>query len=202
MRVFICGGAGAGKSAFAEGLAQKMGGRLVYVATMPVVSDEDKAKVERHHRLRAGKGFTTIERPGALSDLPHNGETMLIECLSTHVANLMFKPSNPTADAAQNADCLHPGCSAAADTSSRQSADHWIKALKTELAPLLKRKGNTIFVSLEITSDGTTYSPETEAYKSVLTAVNRYLVQNSDAAFEVVCGIPVKIKGELPCLKV
>ena len=180
MRVFICGGAGAGKSAFAEGLAQKLGGRLVYVATMPVVSDEDKAKVERHHRLRAGKGFVTIERPGVLSDLPDNGETMLVECLSTHVANMMFNPS----------------------TDSGQSADHWIKVLKAELAPLLKRKGNTIFVSLEITSDGTTYSPETEAYKSVLTAINRYLVQSSDAAFEVVCGIPVKIKGELPCLKV
>lgn len=181
MRVFICGGAGAGKSAFAESVAQKLGGRLVYVATMPVVSDEDKAKVERHHRLRAGKGFTTIERPGALSDLPGGGETMLIECLSTHVANLMFN---------------------LAPTDSGKSAAHWSEALKAELAPLLKRKGNTIFVSLEITSDGTTYSPETEAYKSVLTAVNRYLVQNSDAAFEVVCGIPVKIKGELPCLKV
>ncbi|MBR5927504.1 MAG: bifunctional adenosylcobinamide kinase/adenosylcobinamide-phosphate guanylyltransferase [Spirochaetia bacterium] len=202
MRVFICGGAGAGKSAFAESVAQKLGGRLVYVATMPVVSDEDRAKVERHHRLRAGKGFTTIEQPGRLEELPDNGETMLIECLSTHVANMMFNPGNSPTDAAQNADCLHPGCSAAADTSSRQSVAHWSETIKAELAPLLKRKGNTIFVSLEITSDGTTYSPETEAYKSVLTAVNSYLVQNSDAAFEVVCGIPVKIKGELPCLKV
>ena len=200
MRVFICGGAGAGKSAFAEGLAQKLGGRLVYVATMPVVSDEDKAKVERHHRLRAGKGFTTIERPGALSDLPDNGETMLIECLSTHVANMMFKA--PTEAAQHSTDSCPNNPAAVTDTDSGQSADHWIKVLKAELDSLLKRKGNTIFVSLEITSDGTTYSPETEAYKSVLTAVNRYLVQNSDAAFEVVCGIPVKIKGELPCLKV
>ena len=193
MRVFICGGAGAGKSAFAESVAQKLGGSLVYVATMPVVSDEDKAKVERHHRLRAGKGFTTIERPGALTDLPDNGETMLIECLSTHVANLMFNPSNTPAGAIQN---VHPSCQAAAAT------EHWTSQIRDEFAPLLKRKGNTIFVSLEITSDGTTYSPETEAYKSVLTAVNSYLVQNCDAAFEVVCGIPVKIKGELPCLKV
>ena len=188
MRVFICGGAGAGKSAFAEGLAQKMGGRLVYVATMPVVSDEDKAKVERHHRLRAGKGFTTIERPGALSDLPDNGETMLIECLSTHVANLMFNPGN----VAQYAACPHHGCPIT-------ETEHWISLFKTELEPILHRKGNTIFVSLDITGDGATYSPETEMYKEVLTAVNRHLVQNCDAAFEVVCGIPVKIKGELPC---
>ena len=196
MRVFICGGAGVGKSAFAESVAQKLGGCLVYVATMPVVSPEDEAKVERHHRLRAGKGFTTIERPGALSDLPDNGETMLIECLSTHVANLMF---NALTNTAQHSTNSCPGYPISADTDSGQSADHWIKALKTELAPLLKRKGNTIFVSAEIALDGTTYSPETEAYKSVLTAINRYLVQNSDAAFEVVCGITVKIKGELPC---
>jgi len=177
MRVFICGGAGAGKSAFAESVAQKLGGSLVYVATMPVVSDEDKAKVERHHRLRAGKGFTTLERPGRLGELPDGGETMLIECLSTHVANLMFSPDN----------------AAATDVAT------WTETIKEELVPLLHRKGNTIFVSAEIASDGTTYSPETETYKSVLTATNRYLVQNSDAAFEVVCGIPVRIKGELPC---
>ena len=199
MRVFVCGGAGAGKSAFAESVAQKLGGSLVYVATMPVVSPEDEAKVERHHRLRAGKGFVTIERPGALSDLPDNGETMLIECLSTHVANLMFNPSNAPTDAAQHGTNSCLGNPVSTDTDSGQNADHWIKVLKTELAPLLNRKGNTIFVSAEIASDGTTYSPETEAYKSVLTAINRYLVQNSDAAFEVVCGIPVKIKGELPC---
>ena len=71
--------------------------------------------------------------------------------------------------------------------------------LKAEFAPILQRKGNTIFVSAEIASDGAAYSPETEVYKSVLTAINRHLVQSCDAAFELVCGIPVKIKGELPC---
>jgi adenosylcobinamide kinase/adenosylcobinamide-phosphate guanylyltransferase len=186
MTVFITGGSGSGKSAFAESIAQKLGGSLVYVATMPVASDEDKAKVERHHRLRAGKGFVTLERPGKLADLPDGGETMLIECISTHTANLMFGPGDarrPTTDT------THPTTDIA----------FWTETLKKELEPILKRKGNTIFVSAEIASDGATYSPETEAYKSVLTAINRHLVQSCDAAFELVCGIPVKIKGELPC---
>ena len=179
MTVFITGGSGSGKSAFAESIAQKLGGSLVYVATMPIASDEDKAKVERHHALRAGKGFVTLERPDKLADLPDGGETMLIECLSTHVANLMFGSGDarrPTTDIA-----------------------YWTTELKKELEPILKRNGNTIFVSAEIASDGAAYSPETEAYKSVLTAINRHLVQSCDAAFELVCGIPVKIKGELPC---
>ena len=179
MKVFITGGSGAGKSAFAESTAQKLGGRLVYVATMPVASEEDKKKVERHHQLRAGKGFTTLERPGMLDNLPDDGETLLIECLSTHTANLMFNPQNAPSDTA--------------------TAEYWTSAIKKELSPILDRKGNTIFVSLEITSDGTTYSKETENYKEVLTAINRHLVQSCDAAFEVVCGIPVRIKGELPC---
>ena len=188
MTVFITGGSGSGKSAFAESLALKLGGKpahggascpLVYVATMPIASPEDQAKVERHHALRAGKGFVTLERPGLLADLPGGTETMLIECISTHTANLMFGPGDarrPTTD-----------------------TDYWIETLKKELNPILKRNGNTIFVSAEIASDGATYSPETEAYKSVLTAINRHLMQNSDAAFELVCGIPVRIKGELPC---
>ena len=181
MTVFIIGGSGSGKSAFAESIAKKLGGSLVYVATMPVVSDEDRAKVERHHRLRAGKGFVTLERPGKLADLPDGSETMLIECLSTHVANLMFSPDSAQDDTMQN------------------STAHWAELLKTELAPLLHRKGNTIFVSAEIASDGATYSPEAEAYRSVLTAINRHLADSCDAAVEVVCGIPVRIKGELPC---
>ena len=93
----------------------------------------------------------------------------------------MFSPDKALDDAAQN------------------STAHWAELLKTELAPLLNRKGNTIFVSAEIASDGATYSPETEAYRSVLTAINRHLADSCDAAAEVVCGIPVRIKGELPC---
>ena len=200
MTVFITGGSGSGKSAFAESVAQSLAlsgapahggafGPLVYVATMPVASPEDKAKVERHHALRAGKGFVTLEKPGKLKDLPDGGETMLIECISTHVANLMFNPENAPADAAVSE---HPAL----------DVNFWTETLKKELKPILHREGNTIFVSAEIASDGTTYSPETEAYKKVLTAINRHLLEQCDAAFELVCGIPVRIKGELPCLKV
>ena len=200
MTVFITGGSGSGKSAFAESVAQSLalsgapahGGAfcpLVYVATMPVASPEDAKKVERHHTLRAGKGFVTLEKPGKLKDLPDGGQTMLIECISTHAANLMFNPENAPADAAVSE---HPAL----------DVNFWTETLKKELKPILHREGNTIFVSAEIASDGTTYSPETEAYKKVLTAINRHLLEQCDAAFELVCGIPVRIKGELPCLKV
>ncbi len=180
MNMFITGGSGSGKSAFAESIAQKLGGNLVYIATMPVASPEDEKKVERHHKLRADKGFVTLEKPGSLTCLPDGKETLLIECISTHTANLMFSPENNISTVPSN-------------------TGYWIRTIEKELDPILRRKGNTIFVSAETAADGSVCSPGTEAYKTVLTAINRYLVQHSDAAFEMVCGIPVKIKGELPC---
>ena len=36
-------------------------------------------------------------------------------------------------------------------------------------------------------------------YKKVLLNVNNFLMKHADAAFEVVCGIPLTVKGELSC---
>lgn len=177
MIVFITGGSGCGKSAFAESAAVRLGGSRVYVATMPVFSEEDKKKVERHHKLRAGKGFQTLERPKLLSDIPGNGETVLIECMSTHTANMLFDPA----------------------LSGEREGEDSFAAIRKELEPILKRKGHTIFVSAEVAEDGCVHDPETENYKRVLTDVNQYLAARADAAFEVVCGIPVCLKGELSC---
>ena len=90
MKAFIIGGSGNGKSAFAEKVAAKLGGKMIYIATMPIFSEEDIKVVERHHKLRAGRGFETLERPQRIDDVPDHGETVLLECMSTHVANVMF----------------------------------------------------------------------------------------------------------------
>ena len=188
MIVFINGGSGSGKSAFAESIAQKLGGELVYVATMPVFGEEDQKKVERHHKLRAGKGFQTLERPKLLSDLPDQKETVLIECMSTHTANFMYDP-----DVAASIPLNDP------DEKTDRTADFWIQELKKELDPILKRSGNTIFVSAETGMDGGGYDPETEKYSCVLSQINRYLMEQADSGFEVVCGIPITIKGDSFC---
>ena len=186
MIVFISGGSGCGKSAFAESVAQKLGGELVYVATMPIYGEEDLKKVERHHKLRAGKGFRTLERPKLLSELPDNGETVLIECMSTHTANFMYDP-----DIAAE---INPK-----EKEAVTDVSLYTDKLKEELLPILKRSGNTVFVSAEVGFDGTAYDPETEKYRMVLSNINRFLMEQSDAGYEVVCGIPLTIKGEETC---
>ena len=68
MMILILGGSGSGKSAYAEDYLLRTAGdkKKYYIATMQIWDEEMQAKVDRHHRLRQGKGFTTIEQPTAL----------------------------------------------------------------------------------------------------------------------------------------
>ena len=68
MMILILGGSGSGKSAYAEDYLLRTAGdkKKYYIATMQIWDEEMQAKVARNHRLRQGKGFTTIEQPTAL----------------------------------------------------------------------------------------------------------------------------------------
>ena len=64
MIYLVTGGSGSGKSAYAELLLsgfENIRSRY-YIATMQVYGEEGKKRVERHRRLRAGKGFITSEQ--------------------------------------------------------------------------------------------------------------------------------------------
>lgn len=68
MITLITGGSGSGKSAYAEKYIchasnEKGYKEKYYIATMQVFDDEGQRKIDRHRRLRAGKGFITIEQP-------------------------------------------------------------------------------------------------------------------------------------------
>lgn len=64
MITLVTGGSGSGKSAYAEDVAVSAEGtEKYYIATMQIYDAEGERKVERHRKLRAGKGFTTIESP-------------------------------------------------------------------------------------------------------------------------------------------
>ena len=91
MIALVTGGSGCGKSTWAEKFIQTMTGRKYYIATMQVVDEECRARVDRHQKQRAGLGFETLEMATDIGSAKiEPGCVALVECLPTLMANEMF----------------------------------------------------------------------------------------------------------------
>lgn len=182
MMVLVIGGSGSGKSDFAEGeaclLGGEHGGQKYYVAAMRVFDEEGRQKVGRHRRMRAGKGFVTVEQ---FTDVGRAAEAMgeepaavLLECMSNLVANEMFDGT-----AAGN------GWKRAEEAAGKIVRD--VEALRGRAAHL-------VVVSSNVFEDGIVYEESVTEYVRALGQVNRVLASMADKVVEVVAGIPVTVK--------
>ena len=171
MMILVTGGSGSGKSEFAEDKILSFGpAKRIYIATMHPYDEESHKRVARHRKMRAGKGFETIECYTGLKnlDFPENA-VVLLECMSNLVANEMFRE-----------DGFHPEVS---------------EKITEGVRNLLSQAEHVVIVTNEIFSDGILYEGESEKYKEQLGKINCNLAEMADAVVEVVYGIPVWHKG-------
>ena len=68
------------------------------------------------------------------------------------------------------------------------------------LAHLARRCAHLVVVTGDVFSDGVTYDPATQTYLRTLGEAARAFAAMADAVVEVVCSLPVVLKGALPCL--
>ncbi len=173
MTILLTGGSGCGKSSFAEGLCLRFPLPRYYIAAMRPFGPGGAEKVARHRAQRAGKGFQTIERYRDLEGLVLPGRgTALLECVGNLTSNEMFDD-----DGGQH-DPVGPVLAG-------------ILALEAQCE-------NLILVTNEVGSDGGGYGPGTVDYIAALGCINARLARRADAVFELVCGIPLPLKGALP----
>ena len=188
MITLVLVGSGSGKSAYAEHLLDGKTNKY-YIATMQVYDAEGGKKVARHRRLRAGKGFVTIEQPRDIGEVDFSkraqqameppdraGQNVterprcaLLECMSNLVANEMFREGG-----------FHP-----------EVAEKITEGVKN----LLSQAKHVVIVTNEIFSDGILYEEESEQYKKELGQINQKLAEMAEEVVEVVYGIPVWHKG-------
>ena len=172
MNILITGGSASGKSQYAEGVAAALPGPRLYIATMRPWDDECLRRIEKHRRQRAGLGFSTVEHYGDLQSLvlPARG-TALLECMSNLTANVLFGPDAPAEP---------------------------FEAVTAGLRTLMGQCENLVVVTNEVFSDGCTYDDATTGYLRLLARLNGWMGRTFDRVAEVVCGIPLAVKGDLP----
>ena len=173
MRILLTGGSACGKSTFAEKLCTGLPEPRFYIATMRPYDDECEKKIARHRELRRFKGFTTVEQYTDMQSvkLP-SGCTALLECMCNLTANEMFDGQGQICDAY---DKILSG----------------IEVLEAQC-------GELIVVTNEVGADVRGYDAGTVRYIETLGRLNIALAERFDCVCELVCGIPLILKGELP----
>ena len=171
MTTLITGGSKCGKSSYAEKIFDNFCGRKLYIATMEPFCEEALAAIERHRKIRAGKGFETIEKYTDIDEifLPGNC-SVLLECMANLCANEMFRNENIT-DPTDKIIC-------------------GIEALSRKAKQL-------VIVTNNVGCDGVKYDSGTMKYIEILGKINCRIAEISDNVIECVYGIPLPLKGEL-----
>ena len=194
MITLVTGGSGSGKSAYAESLLYSCEGIRYYIATMQIYDAEGEKKVERHRKLRAGKGFLTIESPMTVGKIQFvcagepgqaqyrqeaerkgqcssEKKSALLECMSNLTANEMFTKDG------------------------MKSEDEVVEKIVSEIQTLSQKLDNLVIVTNNVFEDGVIYDAGTMEYLRALGRINAALARLADRVAEVVVGIPVELKG-------
>lgn len=208
MITLITGGSGSGKSAYAEkyichvsnenGYKEKY-----YIATMQVFDDEGQRKIDRHRRLRAGKGFITIEQPRDIKKAVEKlqsenclktGRSALLECMSNLVANEMFPPVDVSG--MQAAEAKKETLDDPENMNDYETAQisHVSKKVLKEVSILSENVAELVIVTNNVFEDGVCYDQSTMNYIKAMGIVNRGLAAMAEHVVEVVAGIPVVVK--------
>lgn len=177
MITLVIGGSASGKSEYAESYIGFLseGKKKYYIATMNVSDSESKDRVERHRKLREGKGFITVEQPvdihKAKDKMDIGAKTALIECMSNLAANEMFPEK--------------------AHKTEEEVTEKIVKGIK-ELA---KEADSLVIVSNNIFEDGKTYGQAVVEYVNAMGRMNRELARMAGCVIEVIAGLPIVVKG-------
>ena len=170
MLTLVTGGSGSGKSAFAEDRVLSFGdAQRIYIATMHPFDEESHKRIERHQKMRAGKGFETVECYTGLKNvkLPA-GCVVLLECMSNLVANEMFEEQG--------------------------AHDRTVSEVTKGIENLL-----VVIVTNEIFSDAVVFDGDMDSYLEYLGKINQAAAQRADEVVEVIYGIPVFHKSTDTC---
>jgi len=177
---FILGGARSGKSSYAETLAGRHIGHVLYVATAQALDEEMQARIAAHRQKRPGD-WRTLELASSVGDYlladPQQADLILLDCLTLLVSNLVLQAAP---------DLDHPDESSAT------------KIVEAEIAKLLQAvhsiPSHWVVVSNEVGQGLVPPYPVGRIYRDLLGWANQQLAQAADKVVFMVAGIPTVIK--------
>ncbi len=174
----ITGGARSGKSQFAQELALKSGGDVLFVATAEAGDEEMKKRIEAHRKARPStwqtlEVTTHVGRRIALNI--RQVQTVIIDCVTLLINNI-FQRHDEAVEAAL--------------------IEEEVTAEINELVYCIEQSdARFIIVSNEVGLGLVPADKVSRLYRDLLGRVNQVLARHSDQVYLMVAGVPVAIKA-------
>ncbi|MGC8908131.1 MAG: bifunctional adenosylcobinamide kinase/adenosylcobinamide-phosphate guanylyltransferase [Desulfomonilaceae bacterium] len=176
--ILITGAARSGKSRTALEVGERIGGRKLFVATCPLMDDEEMMRrIQRHKEERSQRDWDTVEEPSDIAAALRSSsayDVRVVDCVTLWVNNLMYD----------------------AELNGRQVDEDIISARCAELLDACKAlNGSVIFVTNEV---GWAIVPENalaRRFRDLVGHCNRLIAEKADRVILTVCGLPLFLKN-------
>jgi len=183
--ILILGGARSGKSSLAQNMAQRLGGKVLFVATGAPLDEEMRARIEGHKKNRP-RDWLTLEAGADVGDsiMTHIGdaEVVVIDCITLLVSNILLVGGNKEKDGADRIDY------ASAESRVVSEITSLIKCVNSAQATF-------IIVSNEVGMGLVPPYPSGRLYRDLLGKANQRLAQRADDVYLMIAGIAWQLKG-------
>ena len=168
--IFILGGARAGKSDYAQGLAENTG-RVLFVATAEAL-DEEMAQRIAVHRSQRPADWETLEEPvdvaASLAPVVQDYDAVLLDCLTLWVSNRMLQT---------------------------EDTPHILEEAEKLLQVYDQGRATWIVVSNEVGLGVVPPTSSGRAFRDALGRVNQLVASRADRVYMMVAGLALEIKG-------
>jgi len=179
--VLIIGGAGSGKSHFAQELAPKLGEPVLFVATAVAGDEEMQQRIEEHKRTRPAAWGTlevTTQVGSQIEQKIGGAKVVIVDCITLLVNNILGQHSDQTSE-----------------QSDAPLIERRLIAEVGELVECTNRvDASFIIVTNEVGLGLVPANRVGRLYRDLLAKANQMLAQAADEVYLMVAGLPVQIK--------
>jgi len=179
--ILIIGGAGSGKSHFAQELAPKLGEVVLFVATAVAGDEEMRQRIEEHKRKRSAVWSTlevTTQVGSQIEEKIGDAQVVIVDCITLLVNNIFSQYSDQTGE--------------------QIDAPLIEKRLIAEVGELIecinRLDASFIIVTNEVGLGLVPANRLGRLYRDLLAKANRMLAQAADEVYLMAAGLPVPIK--------
>lgn len=181
--ILVTGGDRSGKSAFAESLAKKAEGNVLYIATAKVIDEEMQSRIQKHIQRRP-KQWDTLESYMHLAEKIKQVESqyhcILLDCIPLLLTNMIFEYSDT-------------------DDTEKMDFEYLENKILLELEEIANvcslSNCQVIIVTGEMGLGIVPTNRLSRHFRDIIGSVNQILAQKANEVYIVVSGIAVKIKG-------